>query len=383
MKKAMLLLGVFVLCASLSFGALTWNTTSSLPVGTSGAAVIQYNGYVYLVGGRTATEPYAVDDVYFAKINTDGTIGAWAATTALPGNRALLGAYAYDGRLYVWGGWKEDYTTMPTCFYAPINPTDGTVGAWITSAVAIPPDGTTAQMDSFGRGVLGFGKYIYILGGEKNDSVLSSKVFYSEIQSSGDFGAWTETTALPTPTNGGAAGYWFMGVMTVAGTSANYIYVLGGNHSGTSETHILINTINSNGTLGAAWTESATPLNNGVYEVGCAYAGDSIFVTGGLNGSTPQAFVQQVKINPADGSVVSVTDETVLPVARARGQAVGYSIGGKDFVSIVGGGGYLQSEDHPLECLVAEYAVPTPTPTPIPPTPTPPATNAKNWENYK
>ncbi len=51
---------------------------------------------------------------------------------------------------------------MPQCYYATQNG-DGSLGAWTTSATAIPNSGAgNAQMDSFGRGILGVGDTVYI-----------------------------------------------------------------------------------------------------------------------------------------------------------------------------------------------------------------------------
>lgn len=228
-------------------------------------------------------------------------------------------------------------------------------------------------MDSFGRGILGLGKYIYVIGGEMNDASLTNKCYYSEIQGSGDIGTWVETTSLPVPTNGTLKGYWFHGVGIVQGTSSNYIYVVGGNHGGTSESHILSNIVNADGSLGATWTESSTPLLHAVYEHGCAVQGNVIYAVGGLNGSTVQTYVQAITVDPATGAVQGVVDETALAEGRARTHAVCYSAGGKDILLNAGGAVYSGAPYYDT-CFYTDITIPTATPTatdtPVPPTPT-------------
>lgn len=369
MKSLLTVLLLFI-AVSVMAGPLSWQTTSSLPKGIKDAACVVGGDYVYMLGGRTTDAPYAASHCYYAAINTDGTLGTWTATTDLPGERASMNAYVYDGNIYLWGGWRDGYPTENTCFYAPING-DGSLGSWVTSSVTIPDGAGEVQMDSYGRGITGFGKYLYIIGGERNDASYSRDCYYSEIQPDGDYGAWTTTTQLPDPENGD--GYWFHGVAIYDGDEADYIYMVGGNHGGTSEDHIIYNTINSDGSLGAEWQTSPIPLNQGCYENGCAIIDRYIFSVGGLNGSTPLDNVQMIEIDPSTGAVESVTDQTVLPEARARTHAVSYAKDGKLYLYNIGGAVY-SGDPYYDTCWVSEYATPTPTPVVL---------DAAEWEKYE
>jgi len=363
-KSLLILIPILLLTAMVLAQPLVWNTASSLPIPIRTVTVIYYNGYVYSIGGRPTGEgagTHAIDNVYYAAVNPDGSIGSWTTTTFLPIKLALHGAYGYNNRIYVWGGWKEDYTTMNTCLYAPINP-DGSIGTWVTSSVTIPDaPGPVSQMDSFGRGVLGYNDTLYIIGGEINDGTYTGRCYYSKIQLSGDYGAWVETTALPTQDQllNPIGGYWFHGVMIVEGSSQNYIYMVGGNHGGTTESHIIINTINADGSLGASWTWATNFLGQATYELGCAFGFDSIFALGGLNGSTPLDTVQRCVVNPTTGDITSVTADTPLPGARARTSAVGYEVSGESYVLLVGGGGYAGADPIYTDCWYS--IVPRPT----------------------
>ncbi len=360
LKKSLFLFLILVLITSFAFSqALVWNTTSTLPITVRDSAVIHYNGYVYSIGGRTTGEAagtHAIDNVYYAAVNPNGSLGTWTATTSLPGKLACHAAYAYNDRLYVWGGWDENYVTMNTCYYAPIN-SGGSLGSWVTSSVTIPDSGTAqSQMDAFGRGVLGYNGTVYVMGGEINDASKVRNCYYSNIQPSGDYSSWVETTALPDQDSGGSpiTGYWFHGSMIVEGDTETYIYMVGGNHSGTTEDHIIINTINTDGSLGASWTWASNFLITAAYEQGCAFDVDSIYSLGGLSAGTPIDSVQKCQVDPATGDIIAVTEETVMPEARARTEAVGYKVGPESYLLVVGGGGYYATDPLFDTCVYAQ-----------------------------
>ena len=119
-----------------------------LPAKISNSAVVQANGYVYLVGGRenffydTPGVKYAMNrtnDVYVSKIETNGELGPFILLpNKLPmivdnGGIATNGLYIY----YIGGqtGTASTYnyidTLQPTCWRAKIYPTDGHTDQWL------------------------------------------------------------------------------------------------------------------------------------------------------------------------------------------------------------------------------------------------------------
>jgi hypothetical protein len=79
--------------------------TTPLPQPTSFGDAVAVDGYIFVVGGKSAIFGAAgVPDTFAAPINADGTLGAWAPATPLPQGRTdqrvtLAGSY-----LYVTGG---------------------------------------------------------------------------------------------------------------------------------------------------------------------------------------------------------------------------------------------------------------------------------------
>jgi N-acetylneuraminic acid mutarotase len=79
-----------------------WSGTTPLPNPLYGHASVLHNGHVYVIGGNDGSGP--VDDVLYAKINGDGTLGDWKATPPLPDARRGHAALKNGINVYVIGG---------------------------------------------------------------------------------------------------------------------------------------------------------------------------------------------------------------------------------------------------------------------------------------
>jgi hypothetical protein len=100
-----------------------------LPASLRSAASASYNGYVYVSGGFSG-----LTSVYYARVQSDGTLGAWITTTPLPGGRSVHNMVTYNGYIYVLGG-NSGAAGQSTVYYAKLN-SDGSVGAWnLTSSL--------------------------------------------------------------------------------------------------------------------------------------------------------------------------------------------------------------------------------------------------------
>lgn len=325
-----------------------WIQTSSLPFGITGGQAIVHGNYVYMIGGRkdgTTADGRAIVNVFFAPINTDGSIGAWTATTNLPGARASHGAYSHGGKIYVWGGWDTAFVTKNTCWYTTPNP-DGTIGSWTVSATTLPnsTDATPdAQMDSFGHGVLGFGDTIYTVNGEDNTGNLQSTVLYSKI-TSGDFGPWTPTSSTPNAS-------WFHGTMTFSSAAGDFLYRVAGNYAATYEKDMYAAQINPDGSLGA-WAQQPNSIVAGRYEFGCALANGRLLVVCGLEAATANRSVYFSRIDSASGVIGPWVGAPLYPIAVSRNCSVGYQAGGKWYVLNISGGPYSGGPRRP-ECYYA------------------------------
>ena len=93
-------------------------------------------GYLFVAGGRISGASAPTDVVLSAKINADGSLGAWQSVTKLPSPLHDFAFVAFKGRLYVAGGVGAAARTNEV-LSATIN-ADGTLGAWDTSNAKLP-----------------------------------------------------------------------------------------------------------------------------------------------------------------------------------------------------------------------------------------------------
>jgi hypothetical protein len=335
---------------------LEWIQTSPLPMGLTGHQLVELNGYIYCIGGRSNDSPSAVDTVYYAPVNGDGSIGAWAATINLPQELACHGAAAYEGRVYAWGGWTFNYPTVNTCYYADQN-ADGSLGAWVTSAVTIPDNVDVSppgiQMDAMGRGDMIYNGVLYIINGEWDNGETfnnTNNCYYSTITPEGDFSPWILTT--PTETVDGS---WFHGVAVIEGTTETYMYRVAGNYRGTTEWDMYRNTVQPDGSLGE-WVEEPLHLPSGRYEHACASADNKwIFAICGLYGADPQNTVYYTEVDPDTGAFLGWFEGPTYPETVSRNAAVTYSVNGTTYLLVAGGGPYSAGQGNRTpNCYYAE-----------------------------
>ena len=176
-----------------AMGAWTVDVGMPFSSGRYGHQSVAYNGYLYVVGGFDNGSYY--DTVEFAPINNlDGSIGAFSSTTPYSNKRAWHGCVARNGFMYVIGG-QDSGGSYADVQVAPIN-SNGTLGAWST---------TTALPDKrWSFGVAVWGTFIYVISGE-GTAGLTTEVLYNNIRPSGVLGNnWITTQSAFFSKNGAA-----------------------------------------------------------------------------------------------------------------------------------------------------------------------------------
>lgn len=209
-----------------TLGAWKTNTSTGFSARTL-ASVVTANGYIYALGGRdSGNNP--TNTVQYAKLNADGSVGTWSTLTGFP--QALMGhkTVVANGYVYVIGG--QAVSAQTTIYYAKLN-TNGTIGSWNTNTANPLPQARY----SFGSVVVN--GYVYVIGGTTNGTNAQSTVYYAPLNSDGSIGNWsTNSYALGCATSGcgSPAGRGFAGTVTANG----YIYVLGGNNGSSTQSTI-------------------------------------------------------------------------------------------------------------------------------------------------
>jgi hypothetical protein len=236
-----------------------WTTnTNPLPAGLTCSSSVTANGYVYEIGGATSgCGASTVSTVYYAPLNSDGSTGAWTTSSnPLPAATACATSVVANGYIYVMGGATSNcYSTSPglvtTVYYAKLN-SNGSTGAWTTNSNPL----TTAL--GCATSVTANG-YIYVMGGATGTSGCNtasgavSTVYYAQVNANGSTGAWTTSSNPLTTTLCGATSV----------VANGYIYVMGGAtsscNSNTDVNTIYYASLNSNGST-STWTTNSRNL---------------------------------------------------------------------------------------------------------------------------
>jgi N-acetylneuraminic acid mutarotase len=298
-------------------GVGSWTTTNSISLlyGLAYNTSVVYDDYIYVLGGANNSNPYHYNVIRYAKINTDGTIGAWSSTTSFATSRSGHTSIVYNGYIFIMGG---SNITIPQYYndvqYAKVN-LDGTIdsGSWpSTTPFPIAREEHTSVV---------YNDYIYIIGGT-NGSTYYNDVQYAKVNLDGtiDPGAWNSTTSFPN-LRAGHTSVIFNG----------YVYIIGGTNGSTYYNDVQFAKINSDGSFGS-WIPT-TSLPNARSGHTSVVNNGYVYVIGG-NGSTYYNDVQCAKIN-SDGTVGAWRSTTALPFKRSDHTSVAhngylYLIGGRD-----------------------------------------------------
>jgi hypothetical protein len=250
-----------------SVGSFT-NNTNNLNTNVSGAGAVAMNGYIYLVGGKTANSDSTNNTatVQYAKLNADGSTGTWSTTTALPDTRGDIGVTSYNGYIYTVGGYDNGAGETNTTYYAKVN-ADGTITSW-TAGTTLTNSITTA-----GSAVVAANGYLYNLGGGGGGTG-NPYVSVAKINSNGSLGTWTNsiagfTPALPDDT-----------VDNGAVVMNGYIYSFGGYNGTTILSSVWYAQLRPDGST-SEWSTSANPMPNARENIDAVTANGYAYIIGG------------------------------------------------------------------------------------------------------
>jgi hypothetical protein len=298
--------------AAFSPSTINWSAASELPVVVSGHAL----GYAQLGAQSTTRVIYSiggadnngapVSTVYRATIGAG--VGAWTATTPLPGTVAFHAAVVATpansritstGFLYVIGGATDIAGSPSPTIYRGTLALDGSVSAWTTvSPLPVP---------LYSAGAVIFHGDLYLFGGATTGNTPVATVYRARLNTAGGLGAWQPQPSLPYR----RAHFGF-------GTFGSYLYTFGGDsgvvmpHSGTQSATSVNDAafaridLRSGDLSASGWLTADSKLTKSVSKLTAVVAGGYVLVTAGLyngagSGSSEQSYAQ---LN-ADGSLGS------------------------------------------------------------------------------
>ncbi len=262
---------------------------STLAFNRFAASSFVANGYLYEIAGSTSNSAAgASKTVYYAKINSDGSIGAFnSAANQLPQLLWKASATVANGYAYVLGGNSSAGADQSTVYYAKLN-SDGTVGTWNTSGNPLGNGSDLGVTTRSGGSAVTANGYIYYVAGNS-----SSRIFYAKLNADGSIGSWTDSTNAIS--GGGRLG-------NSAVVANGFLYVVAG-----STNNVSYATLNSDGSIGSFTTNATTLPATTPYWGSAVVANGYLYYLGSSSAQSNGTAVSTVyygKLN-ANGSVTS------------------------------------------------------------------------------
>lgn len=255
-----------------SSGTGTWATTTSLPAAREYGGAVYSNGYIYYLGGSSSyNQGNAQNNVYYTKVNSDGTLGTWVTNTAnLPNARNSGGVAAYNGYLYYIGGQTTGAAAVTDVYYAKLN-ADGSTATWTDYTATQPlPAVRTGIHVTVANG------FLYAIGGATTGPFAArADVYVAKLNIDGTIAAWSSNNGVQMNSSRAYGGVY---------VANGYIYQVAG-ASGPSAA-VQYAALNADGTTGN-WVASTTSLPAARDSFGFAQANGYFYVVGGVN-STAQ-----------------------------------------------------------------------------------------------
>jgi hypothetical protein len=300
-----------------------WKETSPLTIPRAGAAVVAIDDTLFLIGGVDGKE--FLNTTEYARINKDGSLGAWRAGPNLKEPRGFIDAVIHNGSIYVVGGGNgpNGHNLLKTAERARILP-DGTLGPWETEKNEMLVRRRCSKL-------IATDTTLYIFGGF--GGVLLDSVEHADFMPDGSLGEWQlepKTMLLPRYVDG--VKKW--------GSAA---YVIGGHDQdrGVGITDVEWSPLGDQEKRNWKMTK---PLNIGRYGLATVSMGDYLYALGGLTGLEFLDSVEKSKVN-TDGQLSPWEMTTPLSVPRGMFSVVEYN----DWIYVIGGSNrdrYLSSVEY-------------------------------------
>lgn len=314
-----------------------WTTSAkTLPYNVIAGSAYAYNGFLYLVGGYNTTAASLQSSISYAAINTssgDVTTDGWSTSAvALAGGRWGLTVPIVNGQAYVIGGCTAG-AALTSCSaatatvenYQVYNDDSGSPAGFAATATTYSTD-----PNRFGAAGAILNGYIYVVGGCTStttdcDTNVTANVSYAPIDTYGNIGTWNAVA----PTNLTAARAW--GKLLASGGT---LYYLGGVDStgATSSTVYSTAPSTSTGSI-SSWSSSSTALPTGLSQFGATVWNNRLYIVGGQ--VTPGATINYTS---GANSFTVPTGVTSINVTMWGGGGGGGG-GGQSVTGGAGGGG--------------------------------------------
>ncbi len=147
----------------------SWTSSTAFNVARIGLSVAAYANNLYILGGNNGTN--YLSDVQYSKIDTsNGTVGSWAYSSSLPAAVSDADAFAANGYIYLIGGRSASATCRSSTLFAPIlantsgdSPTG--VGTWQENGGAVGGTSSPYSGARFGAATTYYDGRAYVMNG--------------------------------------------------------------------------------------------------------------------------------------------------------------------------------------------------------------------------
>ena len=323
----------------LNTGALTTASTNTLRLQASGSTAGNgNNGSIYFLNssgqtaGRLETTGNTTNGPQFS---TTGQAQLPQTLSAHANATATIGGTNY---IYMLGGDNANTATNLSTVYKATIDTSGNVGTFSTVSQG------QLQIETYhhtsATATIGGTSYIYVLGGVSGTgfNIQSSSVYKATIDTSGNVGTFSVGGQGQLPSTLYSHGTT---TATIGGTS--YIYVLGGNATGSdpsgNRSTVYKATINTSGNIGAFSTVSQGQLPQAMDQlypnvITATIGGTSyIYVLGGSAGGVAISTVYKATIDTSGNiGAFSTVSQGQLPSTRFNSGTMIASLGGTSYV---------------------------------------------------
>ncbi len=320
---------------------VNWTSGTVMPYSAYGYSALTYNDRLYIIGGASSIGGQPLVNVYYSKINADGTLNDWVSTTPMNTRRMAVGgdfASAWGAYLYVSGGCTQTdangrcSSIINDSLVSSIN-ADGSIDVWNTVGGV-----TDSRM---GHNIVGWRGYLYEVGGctvqdptSGGCSSALATINLGKINQDGDASTVGETSPSgsgqcvgASPTDCDLPSTLYIGnMLTNSFISNGYIYLIGGctnNTCSSTSNDTAYAAISSTGEMTAptvcpaprtiqsgVWcTDTTNTTPSGLAASSPVVFNGRVYLVGGLTGGANANDLLRTDINQVDGSLGAWTNQ--------------------------------------------------------------------------
>jgi hypothetical protein len=225
----------------------TWSTIGDLPAALHSFGAVVFRSTIFVVGGAT-TGNAPVKTVYSASIDTLGNLSSWATLTSLPSARAYHALNTFGGYLYAVGGetatvdpnngnYQTNSSKLDSVAYAKIDLRTDTLRSWALNGSAMQK-ARSKHTSLVAGGSLFVSAGLYAAAGTG-----SSENIYASLNADGSVGSFNGATGSNTLVSvGGADLFNQAAVVYQDAAGVAHVMILGGdnvNSPGTKQAKVL------------------------------------------------------------------------------------------------------------------------------------------------